>query len=225
MSLAIVQLPLVTLGARQETLFLFNALMGLQGLLSHFNVDIKAGPLNYLLVGAELHRFHHGADLDEAKNFGVLTPFWDLVFGTFRYDARRLPNALGVINPEQYPASTAIGKVMMLPFRPQANPRGDAVCGLRGMSLGAAFPGQASRTVLGGALLESHLMTKRALLFCLSSVVTRATTLSPFTSFTPLATSLSPAGSSLASDLTPPLSTESLPVSLAVGTVSPWSSR
>jgi sterol desaturase/sphingolipid hydroxylase (fatty acid hydroxylase superfamily) len=116
-SLVIVQLPLVTLGARPETLFLFNALMGLQGLVSHFNVDIKAGPLNYLLVGTELHRFHHSASLDEAKNFGVLTPFWDLVFGTFRYDPRRLPEALGVVDPSQYPPSTAIGKVLMLPLR------------------------------------------------------------------------------------------------------------
>lgn len=118
-SLAIVQLPLVTLGTRSETIFLFNALMGLQGLVSHFNVDIKAGPLNYLLVGTELHRFHHSAKLDEAKNFGVLTPFWDLVFGTFRYGPKRLPDALGVIDPAQYPESTAIGKVLMLPFRPK----------------------------------------------------------------------------------------------------------
>jgi sterol desaturase/sphingolipid hydroxylase (fatty acid hydroxylase superfamily) len=85
--------------------------------VSHFNVDIKAGPLNYLLVGTELHRFHHSASLDEAKNFGVLTPFWDLVFGTFRYDPRRLPEALGVVDPSQYPPSTAIGKVLMLPLR------------------------------------------------------------------------------------------------------------
>lgn len=118
-SLAIVQLPLVMLGARPETIFLFNALMGLQGLVSHFNVDIKAGPLNYLLVGTELHRFHHSARLDEAKNFGVLTPFWDLVFGTFRYEPKRLPDALGVVDPTPYPESTAIGKVLMLPFRPK----------------------------------------------------------------------------------------------------------
>lgn len=91
--------------------------MGLQGLVSHFNVDIKAGPLNYLLVGAELHRFHHSANVAEAKNFGVLTPFWDLVFGTFRYEPKRLPQALGVADPRQYPSSTAIGKVLMLPFR------------------------------------------------------------------------------------------------------------
>lgn len=116
-SLAIVELPLVTLGARPETLFLFNALMGLQGLVSHFNVDVKAGPLNYLLVGAELHRFHHSADAHEAKNYGVLTPLWDLVFGTFRYDAGRLPLTLGVAEPERYPPSNSVWKVLLLPFR------------------------------------------------------------------------------------------------------------
>lgn len=119
-SLALVQLPLVTLGARQETLFLFNALMGLQGLVSHFNVDLRAGPLNYLLVGTELHRCHHSADLAEAGNFGVLTPFWDLVFGTFRYQPRRLPAALGVVDPARYPPSTALLQVLALPFQPTA---------------------------------------------------------------------------------------------------------
>ena len=119
LSLALVQLPLITLGARPESIFLFNALMGLQGLVSHFNVDIKAGPLNYLLVGTELHRYHHSADLRESKNYGVLTPFWDLVFGTYVYRPNRLPQALGVQNPDQYPASNHIGHVLMLPFKKQ----------------------------------------------------------------------------------------------------------
>ena len=116
-SMALVQLPLVTLGARPESIFLFNALMGLQGLISHFNVDIKAGYLNYLLVGTELHRFHHSANITEAKNFGALTPFWDIVFGTFVYQPGRLPEALGVVNPALYPQSTQLGKVLLLPFR------------------------------------------------------------------------------------------------------------
>ncbi|WP_395699417.1 sterol desaturase family protein [Aquabacterium sp.] len=119
-SLAIVELPLLLLGARQETLFLFNALMGLQGLVSHFNVDIKAGPMNYLLVGTELHRFHHSARIEEARNFGVLTPVWDLVFGTFSYHPDRLPAALGVAQPADYPASEEIGQVLLLPFRRDA---------------------------------------------------------------------------------------------------------
>ncbi len=116
-SLALVQLPLVLLGARPEAIFLFNAVMGLQGLLSHYNVDIKAGPLNYIVVGTELHRYHHSADVAEAKNYGVMTPFWDIVFGTFEYHPERLPKALGVQDPEQYPPSTAIGRVLALPFK------------------------------------------------------------------------------------------------------------
>ena len=73
-SLTHVQLPFAMLGARPEAIFLFNALMGLQGLVSHFNVDIEAGPLNYLLVGTELHRYHHSADIHEAKTSGFLSP-------------------------------------------------------------------------------------------------------------------------------------------------------
>lgn len=130
-SLAIIQLPMVLLGARQETIFLFSALMGLQGLVSHFNVDVQAGPLNYLLVGTELHRFHHSADIGEAKNYGVLTPVWDLVFGTFSYRPGRLPRALGVVRPSDYPASTEIGKVMLLPFQPDAPPPSGAEDGAR----------------------------------------------------------------------------------------------
>lgn len=117
LSLLIMQVPLVVLGARQETLFLFNALMGLQGLVSHLNVDIKAGPLNYLLVGTELHRQHHSSQRAEAGNYGVLTPFWDLVFGTFVYHPRRLPEGLGVEAPGEYPDSHALRRVLMLPFR------------------------------------------------------------------------------------------------------------
>ena len=116
-SLAIVQLPLVVLGARPESIFLFNALMGLQGLISHYNVDIRAGWLNYLLVGTELHRYHHSADIHEAKNYGVLTPFWDLVFGTFEYHPGRMPVALGVTQPLSYPDSNDLLKVLALPFK------------------------------------------------------------------------------------------------------------
>lgn len=116
-SLLITQLPAWLLGASPDAVFLFGALLGLQGLVSHFNVDLKAGPFNYLLVGAELHRFHHSASMDDAQNYGVLTPFWDLVFGTFRYDPVRLPERLGVEQPADYPASTALWQVLALPFR------------------------------------------------------------------------------------------------------------
>lgn len=115
-SLAIIQGVLLFTGASPEAIFLFSALMGLQGLISHFNVEIHAGPLNYLLVGTELHRDHHSADPHESKNYGVVTPFWDIVFGTFHYRPGRAPARLGVEHPADYPDSAAIHKVMMLPF-------------------------------------------------------------------------------------------------------------
>ncbi len=125
-SIALLQFPLIVLGAKPETVFLFNALIGLQGLLSHFNVNVKAGWLNYFLVGTELHRFHHSANLEEAKNYGVFTPFWDLIFGTFAYSPYQLPVRLGVVDPENYPNSMDIGKVLALPFNGStASPKED----------------------------------------------------------------------------------------------------
>ena len=106
------------LGVGKDAVFLFNVIMGLQGLVSHFNVEIIAGPLNYLLVGTELHRTHHSADLQESGNYGVFTPFWDLVFGTFRYVPGKAPEALGVSDPQHYPPSNRIFATLALPFRP-----------------------------------------------------------------------------------------------------------
>jgi sterol desaturase/sphingolipid hydroxylase (fatty acid hydroxylase superfamily) len=106
------------LGVGKDAVFLLNVIMGLQGLISHFNVEIKAGPLNYLLVGTELHRTHHSAAVEDMGNYGVLTPFWDLVFGTFRYRPDRAPAALGVSDPQHYPTSNRLLATLALPFRP-----------------------------------------------------------------------------------------------------------
>jgi sterol desaturase/sphingolipid hydroxylase (fatty acid hydroxylase superfamily) len=114
---AALYLPLVLLGASADAMFLFGALMGLQGLISHFNVDVRTGVFNYFLVGTELHRYHHSQSLDEAKNFGVVTPIWDLVFGTFVYRPGKLPQQLGVTNADAYPPSTAVAKALALPLQ------------------------------------------------------------------------------------------------------------
>jgi len=113
----IIQGTLILLGARSESIFLFNALMGLQGLVSHFNVEIKAGFLNYIFIGTELHRYHHSANMEEAKNYGSVITIWDIVFGTFYYKPNRIPEKLGVENEELYPKSTEIFKVLLLPFK------------------------------------------------------------------------------------------------------------
>ena len=112
----VTQGALLITGASGEAIFVFNTLLALHGTISHFNVDIAAGPFNYLFVGTHLHRDHHSADPKESMNYGVLTPVWDLVFGTFHYDPRRSPTRLGVERPQDYPDSLAVHKVIMLPM-------------------------------------------------------------------------------------------------------------
>lgn len=110
------QLVFIGLGVNAATLLIINTIVTLQGLLSHFNVEIKAGRLNYVFIGTELHRFHHSNKLKEAQNFGAVLSIWDIVFGTFYYKKNELPTELGVIKPEKYPDSTDIVKILMFPF-------------------------------------------------------------------------------------------------------------
>ena len=108
--------PLFFLGFSAEAMFAASMIVGLQGLVSHFNVDLRVGWFNYVLVGTELHRYHHSADVDEAGNFGNVVPLWDLVFGTFVYRPGEAPRELGVAQPARYPDELRIGQVLALPF-------------------------------------------------------------------------------------------------------------
>jgi sterol desaturase/sphingolipid hydroxylase (fatty acid hydroxylase superfamily) len=108
--------PLYYLGASPETVLLVSGIVTFQALISHCNVDIRAGWFNYIFVGTELHRFHHSANLPESKNYAVTLSFLDILFGTFYYKPGTLPERIGVVDPTAYPKSNELLKVMMLPF-------------------------------------------------------------------------------------------------------------
>jgi sterol desaturase/sphingolipid hydroxylase (fatty acid hydroxylase superfamily) len=114
---AILMLPGLALGLSPEAVFVAGVLTSFQGLVSHFNVDSRAGWLNYLLIGTELHREHHSAQPSEALNYGAVISLWDLLFGTFRYRPGRAPAALGVEAPDRYPQDHEWLKLMALPLR------------------------------------------------------------------------------------------------------------
>lgn len=120
-------LPLFFLGLPPEAPFFVTTFVGLQGMVSHFNVDIRAGWLNYVLMGTELHRYHHSADPKESKNYASAVVIWDLLFGTFYYRPGVAPAELGVQQPEHYPDARQVWQVMKLPFRPGAVPGPDRV--------------------------------------------------------------------------------------------------
>jgi sterol desaturase/sphingolipid hydroxylase (fatty acid hydroxylase superfamily) len=113
----IIQLPLILLGISPEAALAATLLIDLQSLVSHFNVNIKAGFLNYIFIGTETHRYHHSANIDEAKNYGNTLAIWDIIFGTFYYKPNKVPQRLGLDNPEEYPMSENIFAVVTLPFK------------------------------------------------------------------------------------------------------------
>jgi len=118
-STVIIQIPLVLLGISPEAALAATLLIDLQSFVSHFNVDIKAGFLNYIFIGTETHRYHHSVDVNDAKNYGNTLAIWDIVFGTFHYTPGRLPVKLGVGNMEAYPPSEKVFRVIAFPFKKQ----------------------------------------------------------------------------------------------------------
>ena len=109
-------LPWYLLGLSPEALLLANMINNLQGLVSHVNLDMRASWANYVLVGTELHRYHHSAVPGEGKNYAATLSLFDIVHGTFYYRPGVAPERLGVEKPEPYPTSFEFLKVMRLPF-------------------------------------------------------------------------------------------------------------
>jgi len=89
-------IPLTLLGAPVEIIGLTTVFTGLHGMLQHCNVDLKHGWFNHVFATADLHRWHHSADMEESnRNFGNNLIVWDWVFGT-RYLPGGHPEQLGL---------------------------------------------------------------------------------------------------------------------------------
>lgn len=115
-TLAII-LPIWLMGYDQKAVTMFLMINGLHGLISHFNVDVRMGRLNYIFVGPETHRYHHSAAVEEAKNYGNTLMFYDLLFGTFVYRPGKPPAELGVDKSAGLPVYERTLAVLALPFR------------------------------------------------------------------------------------------------------------
>lgn len=110
-------LPVWLMGYDQKAVTMFLMINGLHGLISHFNVDVRMGWLNYIFVGPETHRYHHSADVHEAKNYGNTLTIYDLLFGTFVYKPGKPPAELGVDKSAGLPVYERTLAVLALPFR------------------------------------------------------------------------------------------------------------
>jgi sterol desaturase/sphingolipid hydroxylase (fatty acid hydroxylase superfamily) len=111
-------LPVYLLGLPPTGIVIALLVMGIQGIISHSNLDLRAGWFNYIFVGAELHRYHHSADLKEAGNYATALSILDILFGTFVYRPGEMPVEVGISGPDVYPRSGQVARIMLLPFRP-----------------------------------------------------------------------------------------------------------
>lgn len=83
----------VVLGAPQQAFAIWFAILPVHLAFQHANLDYALGPLRRLLGVAEMHRWHHKRDYEDAQvNFGEVFLIWDWIFGT----AHDAPARVGV---------------------------------------------------------------------------------------------------------------------------------
>lgn len=91
---------LLLLGAAEEVLLLVGAITAVIGILTHCNVDMRTGWLNYVFNTPGLHRWHHSKIVAEGnKNYGENLMVFDHLFGTFFDPPRRPPADIGIRHP------------------------------------------------------------------------------------------------------------------------------
>lgn len=91
---------LLLLGAPKDVLLLVSAATAIIGMLTHCNIEMRCGPLNYVFNTPELHRWHHSKDLSEGnRNYGENLMLFDQIFGTYYNSPRRPPVDIGIGHP------------------------------------------------------------------------------------------------------------------------------
>jgi len=74
----------ILLGAPPQAIGTWMAMVSVHLAFQHANLDFTLGPLRYLLCVAEIHRWHHKREYEDAQvNFGEIWTLWDHLAGTF----------------------------------------------------------------------------------------------------------------------------------------------
>lgn len=91
------QIPLYLLGAPLAVFLWISAVTAITGLLTHCNIALRTGPLDWVFSTPGLHRWHHSKRLEEGnRNYGENLVLWDLLFRTYYNPPRRPPADIGI---------------------------------------------------------------------------------------------------------------------------------
>src|SRR5262249_414267 len=94
--------PIVLLGADADVALMKALLAAICGMYIHSNIDVRAGWLQYVLNGPQMHRWHHATDTDREVNFATKIAVWDWLFGT-AYLPKEKPRAYGLWGGGSFP--------------------------------------------------------------------------------------------------------------------------
>jgi len=84
-------------GISMDAIVWVSAITAYIGILTHCNVDMRCGWLNYVFNTPNLHRWHHAVERDDGNsNYGENLMLWDMLFGTFRYRKDRDVDIIGI---------------------------------------------------------------------------------------------------------------------------------
>ncbi len=107
-------IPFVLVGVGEAVLGLYIVCYAINGFFQHCNIDLRLGPLNYLISGPELHRWHHSMVKHESnRNYGNNLIIWDLLFGSWYLPVDLEVQDLGLVN-RAYP--TAFLEQLTVPY-------------------------------------------------------------------------------------------------------------
>ncbi|MBI4749315.1 MAG: sterol desaturase family protein [Acidobacteria bacterium] len=83
------------------------AILGINMMLQHGNIDYRAGWLRFVFCVAELHRWHHQKEADRSNvNFGAFFAVWDLLFKTYRSHSGHLTTRdVGIEGEPDFPTA------------------------------------------------------------------------------------------------------------------------
>jgi sterol desaturase/sphingolipid hydroxylase (fatty acid hydroxylase superfamily) len=90
--------PIFILGFAKEVIDVYVIIVGFQAVFNHANVDVRLGPLRYVLVTPNFHHWHHSRDTEAIdRNYAAHFAFIDYLFGTAVTADRKWPDRYGVV--------------------------------------------------------------------------------------------------------------------------------
>lgn len=93
--------PLLFLAGAPSDVFIWvTSITAFIGMLTHCNIEMRFGPLNYVFNTPAVHRWHHSRNPAEGNsNYGENLIFYDVLLKTFYCPKRRPPTNIGIDSP------------------------------------------------------------------------------------------------------------------------------